>query len=299
MYLAMSLDPTSDPDLQYAQQLGIDWIIADPPDWKAETLAAICNRVRQAGLRLAGLECLPPQLCRGTGRAEPQHEKALATVCQLLRVLGDLGVPMVGYRWFASTSAPTMFNLEQRGRAPTTLHAHAEDYTATDAIEGDWSDLGGFLSEIMPVAEASQVRLAHQVGLPDAPGLRQQGAPLAPLQRLLALSHNAAHGLDLDHGFFAQALGVDATAIIGDLCRQEKVFAVRLRSLWPAPGGLAEHFLDEDSVALLRHLQAYQDAGFQGPVRVASPRVGEDTPAGHTGQAFSIGYVRALLQAIA
>ena len=306
MYLALTLDPSRDADLQFAQQLGVNWIVADPPSWEKESLAASCNRVRQAGLKLAGMECLPRDLYGGeignlAANSEVQRDTNIAHVCQLLRTLGELHVPAIGYRWFPGQPARGTVTLEERGRVLTTLYRSTEQGqgVAPSGREVAWQQLGYFLSRVLPVAEASGVRLAHQMGLPDAPWLAEEGEPLDQLERLFTLGASAAHGLDLDHGLFAQLPGLDAAHLIRRLCQQRRVFGVRVRALQAVNGGLAEHYLDKERATLLSQLRAYREGGFEGPLRVASPRIGEDTAAGHTGQAFSIGYLRALLQAMA
>jgi len=171
MHLAMTLNPMRDADLQYAQQLGADWVMVDPPAWDSETLAAACYRVEQARLHLAGLECLPQSLYAGAVLGSPERDAEIERICRLLRTLGQLGVPMVGYRWFASLPPCAPTTLADRGSVVSpTYRLQAESAEAARAAcEAAWEQLGYFLPPVLQAAEESGVRLAHQVGLPASP----------------------------------------------------------------------------------------------------------------------------------
>ena len=59
MYIALSVEYGRDDQLIFAQQLGVDHVVADPGAWDGERLARLQNRVEKSTLRLAGLEGLP------------------------------------------------------------------------------------------------------------------------------------------------------------------------------------------------------------------------------------------------
>ncbi len=99
MQLALMMNPFADTDLQYAQQLGVEWIVGDLPDWDRDTLAAACNRVAKSGLSLSGFASLPEPLLRSALSGGPEAERAQYAVCDLVTEAGALGAPRLGYRW--------------------------------------------------------------------------------------------------------------------------------------------------------------------------------------------------------
>lgn len=297
MQLALTLDPFQDANLLFAQQLGADQILAEVPGWDTDTLSAACNRIRQGGLKVAGVESLSPSLYARAIAGQAGRDEEIAEVCRIIADLGQLGVPLLGYRWTlaAEDGAASVI-----GRGGTTSMVYAAgDRSAEITTEPQWQHLAYFLQRVLPAAEQAGVRLAYQAGVPTAGAGDAWLDSAAGLERLFALAPSASHGLDLDHGLFAGMSDDEIGQIIRRWGQQQRIFAVRVRYLERTADGLTERFLDENRLALFRALQAYREVGFTGPLRPArSPEMADDTSWGHKGRAFSLGYLRALFQAI-
>jgi len=299
MQLALTMNPFVDTDLLCAQQLGVDWIVAEVPAWDGATLAAAKNRVEKAGLRLAGLGALPVPLVAQALSIGPEHEAAVAGICRMVTDAGEVGIPSLGYAW-SDSSAPLVVGVKPgRGETARTVIRVEGDDTELQGSDSSVSPrLLRFLQRVMPVAEAAGVRLAYRTGLATGSLSR-----VDELDRLFSLVGSPYHGLDLDHGFVTHVLGPRAGMTFEDVIRHfggaGRIFAVRLRSLYTMDEGAAEIFPDEDREATLRALQAYRATGFDGPLcPLAAPAMADDTAWGHKGIAFRIGYLRALLQAL-
>ena len=296
MQLALTLDPFQDANLLFAQQLGADQVMADVSGWDADTLSAACNRIRQGGLQVAGVESLPPSLYARAIAGETGRDEEIAEVCRIIADLGRLRVPLLGYRWTLAAEGDAA---SVPGRGGTTSAVYTAGGGSADVAAGQlWQTLAYFLQRVLPAAERAGVRMAYQAGLPTtgAEGLDS----VAGLERLFALAPSASHGLDLDHGLFAGMSDDEMVSVIRHWGQQQRIFAVRVRYLDRTADGLQERFLDENRLALFRALQAYQAVGFTGPLRPArSPEMDDDTSWGHKGRAFGLGYLRALFQAIA
>jgi mannonate dehydratase len=297
MQLALSVNPLVDADLLLAQQLGVDAIVAELPMWEADSIAVACNRVDKAGLYLAGVESLPvPASKAPAGGSQTEIERA----CQTIDQLGKLGVPLVCYRW-TSTYTPPPTTVPGRGGASAAVYAAAPAWgdSGQASPEGLGQALLPALKAIVSAAEARGTQLACQVGAPSAaPGTPGRPASLADLRALQDLADSPWHGLDLDHALFWQMAG-GAAETIRDLMATKAVRAARVRTLSQIQDGLRDGFLDEDRVALYEALRAYRESGFEGPLRPApSPHMSEDSAWGHKGYSFSLGYLRAWLQAL-
>jgi len=291
------MDPLQDSDLLFAQQLGVQQIIADIARWDAPSLAAARNRVEEAGLQLVGIESLPVQAYVSAIKGEQGRDGEIAQVCEMLRRMGQAGISLVGYRWAIPGPASLPADGQARGGASGKVYAKGAAPRSAEPEGGRerrWQDLAYFLQAVLPVAEEAGVRLAYQPTL-AAPGLLRDGEDL---EQLFRLAPSSFHGLDMDHGLLALA-GVDPGTIIRRWVGQGRILVAQVRSFRATDEGYEEGFLDEDREGLFRALHAYREAGFAGPLRPApSPRMVGDTPWGHKGHAFSIGYLRALLQAM-
>lgn len=303
MHIALTLDPFVDTDLLYAQQLGVDWIIGDMPAWDADTLAAARNRVEQAGLRLSGLACLPASLVAAAISEQPASGAATTRVCRIISDVGKAGIASVGYRWPCADPGLGICITAGRGSAVSLVHTirSGESGATSEGREAMWYALQHFLRHVLPVAEASGVRLVYQtdVALAALPVGERILDTVQELDRMLEIAGSMWHGLDLDHGFATAVLGLRADEVIRHFGSRGAIFAARLRHLRLTGDGAEEHFMDEDRLAVLRALQAYQEVGFEGPLcPVAAPGMTDDSDWRHKGYAFNVGYLRGLLQTI-
>lgn len=303
MHLALTLDPMQDADLLFAQQLGVDHILAETASLGRSSLAVMANRVRQAGLELAALDSLPTAMYSNAivgEAAQARAEADIAQVCAIIREAGQAGIRQIGYCW--GISARGTASTEGRGGAARAIYDWDQpgaDDASDPRREQLWANLASFLRQVLPDAEKCGVRLACQLAHPATgtahPRILDR---LEDVERLFRLAPSVNHGLDLDHGFFAALLGKDPCDIIRRLSKEGRIFSVRVRHLERCGEAYCQGFLDQDRESLLRMLQCYRDTSFQGTLRPApTPVMAEDTSWGHKGYAFSIGYLKALLQA--
>ena len=280
MNLALALDCARDEDLIFAQQLGVTHVLAQLPDatdWRARDLRALRNRVEKAGLALAGIEEAPFSF----GESVRGGEFDEAELCDLLRQAGEAGIETVGYSAMPRPPAGSSGTVETRGGAV------ARTWPSADLIveSAYWDSLRSTLGTIVPVAERAGVRLACQV-----PG------EATVCDRLLSLSESSKHGLDLHCGTGSVAGDREVAPLIAR--SRDRIFSIRLGS-YSQSGGLHQAFLDEGGSDQMSILESCRDAGFTGTIRPApAPHMHEDTDWGHKGQAFSVGYLRAQLQAL-
>ncbi len=81
MHIALSVQFGRDDQLIFAQQLGVEHVIARVESWDEKTLASLKNRVEKTGLKLAALE----------GLAVDDTEQVIAAV----RAAGALGIELI------------------------------------------------------------------------------------------------------------------------------------------------------------------------------------------------------------
>ena len=105
--IAEFLSPTPSPLWRLAKQAGVDVAVGGLPieadlrsnerPWDLGPLTRMKQRYEAAGFRLAVIEARPPY--NKIKRGLPGREEEIADVCQLIRNLGKLGVPVWCYEW--------------------------------------------------------------------------------------------------------------------------------------------------------------------------------------------------------
>jgi mannonate dehydratase len=263
--------------------------------------------VKRAGLHLSAFKCLPASLVTSALSDQPEGKAALDLMSRIITDAGKLGVPALGYRWLPVDSGDVSNSTPARGGALSTVYRLQVVSGAgrQDRRAALWQRLAEFLRHVVPVAEAAGVRLAYLTDLALA-ALPEDARILdrvSELDHLFQVASSPYHGLDLDHGIVTQVLapqaGMTPSAVIRRFGDENRIFAVGLRSVRATDGGAQDCFLDEDRAAVLSAVQAYRDARFEGPLAPLSPPVmTDDTDWQHKGAAFSIGYLRAVLQAL-
>jgi mannonate dehydratase len=94
-------------------------------------------------------------------------------------------------------------------------------------------------------------------------------------------------------------MGVDVLREIRYFGKLNKIFLVHFRAVRGTVPRYTEVFIDEGDVDMLQAMKAYKEAGYSGPfVSDHTPRVEGDTPWGHIGRTFSLGYMRAIVHAV-
>ena len=165
-----------------------------------------------------------------------------------------------------------------------------------------WQRLEWFLSQILPVAEESGVRLALH---PDDPPTDQlRGAArlvnrVDKYQRMLDLVPSPASALEFCIGTLAEMReGVDAAYdAIEHYGRAGRIAYVHARNVRGTVPRYQEVFVDEGDIDMLRVIRTLHEVGYDG---VVIPDHTPEMTCGapwHAGMAFALGYLRAAMHA--
>jgi mannonate dehydratase len=287
----------------FAEQFGVTHILAAPiapagKTWDARLLVALRNRAEKAGFRFAGLDGLPQPfnaILHQTVMEDGGDLDALTAVNDFVACAGAAGVPLIRYDLGGWTASPDRLP-QGRGRALVRRLAYPSQASAVS--DGTlWEHMTAVLQHIVPAAEQAGVKLACRPGPPHN--------STSALQRLINAIPSAAHGLDFCQDDISRMSGVDLIEAIHQFGARGRIFLVEVANWQLDTSGAVEAFLDEPAdqaqpgANLLRALRTYREIGFDGAIRPAPPpgMVG-DTAWGHKGQAFNVGYLRALLHVV-
>ena len=313
MRLATVLTPLSDENLRLAAQCGVTDVVSRNPGPSTADLTGLQSRVESFGLRLAVLEGdLPIERIK----LGVDDGTDLAALKDVVRRMGDTGVPILCYNFMAGTDwVRTRLDAPERGGALVTAFDLEEVHRAVslDAERGVvredekitqetlWSNLERLLNELVPVAEQAGVTLAMHPDDPPLPELQGKARimnSVESFERLVRLVPSERNAICFCQGTFAE-MEVDIPATIRRLGPHIKY--VHCRDVRGGPTRFAETFHDNGPTDMAAAMRAYREIGFEGPIRpdhVPQLLGEEDGEPGYTmlGRLFAYGYLRGLMQ---
>jgi mannonate dehydratase len=268
------------------------------------------------GIGLGG-DCIKNQLLGLSGR-----DQEIENVCQTIRSIGEAykdcaASPVViidqrttywapkGPTWHPGYERQTV----GRGGSVLTTFDSARLVGELDdqpagivSNEQVWSRIRYFYERIVPVAEASQVRLATH---PDDPpiacyrGVEQALISFEAFKKFIDLVLSPYNGLLLCLGCMQEA-GEVVPEVIRYFGERQKIFYVHFRNVVGRVPKYTEVFPDEGDGNMVANLKALKAVGYQGYL-VPDHHfgvTGDDLDYPLISRAWQVGYIRGLLQAL-
>lgn len=316
-------DANVEKNLALMSTLGIDCVSLELPDGpRANPLIdlstpAACNAFFHKAKSLVAAHKLDLRTVLATsGFAEVKRgltgrDEKIAFLQNVLRAMGAAGIPIMAYnfklivsKYLRSAATPG------RGMANYISFDYA-DYlkNPAPAVEPPLSEaqmlenLAYFLKAVIPVAEQAGVRLALH---PDDPPVPRGTPPLAgaahivstfdDYHRIFDLAPSRANGMLFCQGCVTEMQGVDVYDAIRHMGELDKIVMVHFRNVRGEFPKFQETFVDNGDVDMFRAMQAYRDVGFKGPFSLDHSPLFAGAEVAN--QAFVVGYMRALIQAV-
>ena len=298
--------------LSFLRAIGVDYLAVNPaPDmrdgrdrveyWNDVKALAEKNGLKLTNVAATGWDEVSLRL--------PDRDEKIEAWCTMLRNLGEVGIPTLGYNFkpsgnFRTTSTPpgrggasySTFDYEEFMRDPP----YYPDKVITD--EKMWENLQYFLERVIPIAEENGVRMALH---PDDPPIPE---PLAGTARIVSTLDHYHRIFDLvpsdcNAMLFCQGcvreMGEHVPAAIRNIGSRNKIAYVHFRNIRGTPRKFQEVFLDEGDVDMFEAMRTYKEVGFEGPFMMDhTPQFPNQDSTFWAGRAFAVGYMRALIQAV-
>lgn len=305
----------TDEMLTYIQQLGAKDFLMNTPklpgdkQWEYEDLKAAKDRADAVGLRLMALENVPVSFYDKVMLGLPGRDEQIAHMQTTIRNMGKAGIPILGYHWMPNkvwrTPNPevlrggalgTRFNLAEHDPDELT---HGRVYSADEM----WANYEYYLERILPVVEEAGVTLALH---PDDPPVESLGGVarifrnFEGFKRAMDTFTSPNHGLDFCMGCWSEMGGhdyvIDAIRHFGS---RGQIVYVHFRDVQGTVPCFNECFIDEGNVDHFEAMKALKESGFTGfMIDDHVPAMVGDTPWGHRGRAYAIGYMTAMLEMV-
>jgi mannonate dehydratase len=289
--------------------------------WTRPALQRLKDDLAAEGLELAAIENFDPAHWYDVLLDGPRRAEQIAGIQRIIRDLGAVGVPVMGYNFSLAGVASRISGPFARGGAvsvgmdgvahtPLPLGMVWNMIWDPGAAAGTlapithdelWRRLGRFLEEVLPVAEEAGVRLALHPDDPPTPFVR--GQPRLVYQphlyrRLLDLVPSRANALEFCLGSLAEMTEGDVYAVTEEHAAAGDIGYVHFRNVVGKAPTYHEVFIDEGDLDMRRIVGILARSGFDG-VLIPDHTPLMSCPAGwYAGMAFAMGYMKALIQGV-
>ncbi len=314
----INLRSLDDAAMRSISQLGVTHVLSGGPPmpWQAGELQALTARLKQGGLTLGNL------MISGFTNVlygKPGRDDEIEKLKQSIRAASSAGIPVIEYNFYAHRAIEGYY--EQTGRGGSGLTAFDADrlkdlpplpQEGAHTLEEMWSNIGYFLKAIIPVAEASNVRLALHPNDPPVALSRGSGQIMATVEgwkHLIGIVDSPSNGITFDCGV-TREMGHDPVEICRYFGKRDRINHVHYRNVRVRQpyNQYTEVFIDEgenDMFAVMRELVAVGYSRLIYPEHERALDVDRERGmrnqypggGGYTGMVYDIAYARAMLQA--
>jgi mannonate dehydratase len=319
----LAWDGDVDRKLAHLATLGVDCVALDLPDplpkdagidlSTKSSAAAFLSRAK-ARVAAHGVELRTILATSGfheIKRGTPGRDDKIALLLNVLHGMGEAGIPVMAYNFKLLNSKDLRSQPTQGRGAARYISFDYDEYQKKPAKPVDppvseaqmWDNISYFLKAMIPAAEKADVRMALH---PDDPPVPHGTPALAggahivstfdDYRKIFGIAPSRSNGMLFCQGCVTEMKGVDVYQAIREMGSADKIVMVHFRNVRGEFPKFQEVFVDNGDVDMYRAMQAYRDIGFKGPFSLDHSPLFPDAEVAN--QAFAVGYLRALIQAV-
>jgi mannonate dehydratase len=274
------------------------------------TLEAYHSPLGSAGIDRAEM----PNIMLGKS---PERDREIEILQNCIRVAGKTGVGIVTYNTTILPVVRTDRVVDpKRGNASYSSWNYEESLKKNEpkTIAGDvsvdeiYERITYLLDRLLPVAKEFNVKLANHIADPPTPvgyrGITRWNSPdiFNGLKRFAQLYDSQNHGFLLCLGTVAEGLkdpNTEIHEIIKWVGERNQIFNIHLRNIKGGLNNFQEVYLDNGDVDMLQVIRTLRDVGYSGMLCPDHVPYHPDPESTDQAFAFSYGYIKAMLQAVA
>jgi len=322
MHLGTQNAARDDNDYKVFAQLGLKHLCADPQgkkatEWTLDDLLRHREKIESFGMSLdmvqlpmssrpIELQDSPDILLAG-----PNRDRQIEVICRLIENLKKAGIPAAKYNLNLIGIPRTEYETGRGGSKHSSFRWDKVDQSEGPGLAGvvseeeNWERIDYFLSHVVPVAEANQIRLACHPHDPYTPpgykGVTRVLGTVDGLKKFVQMHESPYHGLNFCQGTVAEMLD-DPRTEIHDVIRwfgsRSKLFNVHFRNIKGCKLSFMEVFPDDGDMDMFESLKTYAEVGYKYMLMPDHiPHIDGRDPEG-VGFSFCFGYIQGLLDAV-
>ncbi len=319
--LGTQLPPTaSDDDMQFTRQLGVEWVMTSlPPEQHTlENYQRLIRRFADHGLKIYRLANNSCHNMEEVTLNLPGRDAKFDEYLRYIRLLGEAGIHYSTYAHMGNGIWSSEPETTRGGATARALRlatgvgrwdsktwrnplSHGRRYTEEEL----WDNYTYFIRKVVPVAQEAGVYIGIH---PDDPPVYDLGGiprcmfgNFAGYTRALAIADSPNIGVCLCVGSWIEggtATGKNVLEAIRHFAAQRKLFKIHFRNVSaPLPEGFVETFPDDGYVNMYEVMRALDESGYTGAV--ISDHLPNMVGGRRSAEAFALGYMRGLIQAVA
>jgi mannonate dehydratase len=300
------------------------WGVTRGALWSEEELQDLKQAINKEGLELEAIENFDPSFWHDVLLDGPQKQEQLENLKVLIRRLGKVGIPIMGYNFsiagvwghvngpYARGGATSVAFLGEEGPKETPIprgqvwnmvfDPNAEPGTvAPVTTEQLWERLKEFLQEMIPVAEEAGVRLAAHPDDPPMPTIRGHARLVNQphlYQKLLETVPSPNNQLEYCLGTIQEMSQGDIYQATDHYSRINAIAYIHFRNVCGKVPRYHEVFIDEGDIDMIKILRILKKNGYQVVlIPDHTPQMTCGAP-WHAGMAHAIGYMKAAIDCI-
>jgi mannonate dehydratase len=323
----------TDDNMVYLRQLGVDQLmvmtlemggialvgkpsiaagLAQGDCYRYDDLTALKKWVESHGLGLFAIIQTPFSRWDKIILGQAGRDAQIENWCTSLRNMGKAGIPLLQYSWVINAGAWLPLwrtSAENVGRGGAKIvrfdYEVAKKTPVTDfgeiSEEAMWDNLTYFLKAVIPVAEASGVKMMMHPADPQVPSIAGVARIIRSVEaydRLFKIVPGEANSMVLCLGCLSQIMEPEGVyKAIRHFARQNKIGYVDFRNVRGSPTKFDEVYPDEGKLDMVKAVKTLKQTGYSGRiVPDHAPHTIGDSAYGHISHAFQIGYLKGLLQ---
>jgi mannonate dehydratase len=300
------------------------WGITDNKDklWQYDDLLALKKEIEEEGLVWEAIENLDPAHWYDVLLDGPKKAEQIENLKQTLKLLGKVGIPILGYNFsipgvwgwtgkFTGRGGAKSIEFDQslidvdspipKGMVWNMRYDTAVEEGVVESVtrEEMWDRLKYFLNEMIPVAEENNIKLVAHPDDPPLPKMRGIEKLLyspEEYEHLLEVYDSPSNGFEFCMGTVQEMPGSDVYDMLDRFSKQNKIGYVHSRNVIGKAPNYREAFIDEGDIDIVKALRILKNNGYDGVIIPDhTPEMSCDAP-WHAGMAFALGYLKAVLK---